>query len=138
MHNGFLFATLSQVLFKLLSLCWDLGECEILGRPLESKVCVFDSFLAPLNISLTGFQSLTFWGLLLLVQNPWTGEPGVRLDPGSSRRPAVGVTSLPHQPPACESRPGNVGMTRLSLYPSYLSPGDFFISLVAENNFWWS
>lgn len=99
-HNGFLFATLPQMLFKLLPLCWDLGEGDILGRPLESKVCVFHSFLALLNISLTGFQSLTFWGLLLLVQNPWPGKPGVRLGPGSSRRPSVGVMSLPHHPPA--------------------------------------
>ena len=44
-----------------------------------SRVSVSYNPTALLYTSLTGLQNQTFWGLILLLQHPWTEEPGMVL-----------------------------------------------------------
>lgn len=135
MHNGFLlphcprcFQTTVSVLTR---------ECEILGRPLESKVCVY-SFLLPLNISLTGFQSLTIWGLLLL----WYRTPGLESQ-------VWGWTPAPPGDPLWVSRPSPTNLLLVSPdlemwawldWVSTFLPVSWWLLYIfsCEYNFWWS
>ena len=60
------------------------GVCEILCTPLKSRVSVSYSPLALPYTSPIGLQSHMFWGLVLLVQDPWAGELNVGLRPITS------------------------------------------------------
>ena len=109
---------------------------SVLGLRVSEFVCVSCkrevlasySRSAALDISPTGFQSQMLWGLVFLVQIPWTGEPD------------VGLRLL-----TCPGGPSQLGcpshlwiamwglwvLTRLHLCSSLC--GFFFISLVVEN-----
>lgn len=77
---------LTQVPLKLVSSHWDLDGCP-LCMLFKHRVSFSYSTLPLLNVNSAGFQSLTFQGLVFIVQNPWAREPdvGLRL-PHSLRR----------------------------------------------------
>ena len=54
----------------------NLGLCVFFPAPLKSYVSVSYTLLALPNVSPVGFQSQTFWGLIM-VQDSWAGEPNV-------------------------------------------------------------
>ena len=52
-----------------------LGVCDVLHMLCKSGVFISHSPPALPNVSLTGFQSQVFWGLISPVQDPWAEEP---------------------------------------------------------------
>ena len=55
--------------------------CEMLCKSSKSGIFVSYSLLAFLHKGSAGLQSQKFRGLILLVQDPWAGEPDVRVRP---------------------------------------------------------
>lgn len=75
---------MTQVLFRLLPLCWDLEGVNICMLPLTADFLVSYSCLALLDIKTTGFQSQILWEIIFPVQVTQAGEPDVGLSPHSS------------------------------------------------------
>lgn len=111
----------------------ELGACEIFLVPFRSRVMVSYHLLALLNACPTGLQSLTFWGLTLLVLDLWAGEPSVSLDPSLLR-----VLHCDYPPIGQSPLPGAWVLTTpcLSLLLLPILCWSSFMSLAVENIFW--
>lgn len=100
------------------------GGGEILCVPFESGV----SPPCSLKVSSPSLLSQTLWGLVLPMQGPQAGEPGV----GSALAP-VGDAAHCDSAPVCGLPPGVWVWAASRLCPSYVSPrGSFFMSLVED------
>lgn len=72
---------MTQVIFKLLPLIWNLEQMSLHTSPSKTKSCIPTPFQLSKGISPTGFQSQILLGLSFLVQAPQAGKPILGLRP---------------------------------------------------------
>ena len=63
--------------FQLTTFALSPRACEILCAPVKSGVPVSLSPLGVLKVNSADLQSHMFWGLMFLMQDPWTRDPDV-------------------------------------------------------------
>lgn len=121
---------MTQMLFKLLPLSWDLKQVSLCVCPSRGRVSVSPSPSTLPDLSPAGFQSQALCRLVFLLQVPWAGEPSVVL---KSLTPQGGPPQLRQHSHFGVATLGVWVLTRLHLCPSHPSHGGFFfIFLVVE------
>ena len=70
---------MTQMLFKLLPLSWDLKQVSLCVCPSRGRGSVSSSPSTLPDVSPTGFQSQALCRLVFLLHVPWAGEPSVGL-----------------------------------------------------------
>lgn len=109
---------LTEAPFRLLPLHQDSEHVKFCAHP-SRAVFVSCSFLALLNISLTGFQSQMSCGLVFMVKDPYAGDSNVGL---GALAPWGGLYNC-DIPPICGLLTGVLTIPRVC--PSYSSHCDY-------------